>query len=124
MANEMNTREGSLVKLQTQAGEVVGAGFFYSPRHVICCASSVAAALGIIGQPPLEAPAGEIPVHMEGRPVQLGHIQAWFTIHSESAVDFAVIEFNADILPPGGQVRLGVVGLTPGSPSSVPAGTM
>lgn len=115
MANEMNNREGSLLRLQTAEGVVVGAGFFYSPRQAICCASSVSAVLGHPGLPPAQVPENAVPVYMEGRPVQFAKITAWFTLQGAAGIDFAVLEFSTDILPAGGSARLGILDLPPGT---------
>ncbi len=100
--------QASIVRIFSPRGDVFGAGFLVSERHVVTCAHVVAQALGISAET-TEAPTTSVPFDfplLKPGDKFAGNVIFWQPIKSaqsastETSEDIAVLEFNAP-LPPG-----------------------
>ncbi len=113
MAN--SAKQTSLVRFTAPNGVPVGSGFLFTPRRMLCAASSVGAALGMNILPP-EAPDESVPVHLSDDQVVSARLLAWRPPTEGLALDIAVLELDHTYYGSPGTAPLAALEGPPGQP--------
>ncbi len=108
----------SLIRIFTPTGILVGSGFFFTSRRIVCAARSIWLALG--GTRSLaEMPDGVVPITLSNGKVLSARVIAWHPPQPGSGLDGAVLEVDSpdlaeveslaamEALPPGGLRTIG-----------------